>query len=1096
MATRLDERPEQDSNIKRRYDSGMGSYQQNQTGTKQQQLADAENKYGRSMSERKNPGISGPDTDSLSNQEAAREAEKNPGIYQQGFTNNTTPASSRKARKKRIYQMLNKSGGRKLVLSGSGVSIAGLLIWLFMTFTGLKAEMFIQNIMREAGKVPGYALEQKLEYMVTRFLATRVLLMANGSTLSDDELLFCKSASISCSLFKTYTTKYIEDKFDLKLVKISDGVEVQITPAGQQRLGGNARSWTYTTTVLDLDIDGSDITNVTNEIRRNSEIKRYIKATVDEKMQNRNVMLRFLAKKVLMRKYGIRTFSGSERREDLANRWGDWKTGKKSQLIMNTAGRVSDRAGLYIACLTANPSVCAESLRRLDPASTDLDALKKAYDDAPPGSEEKEEAKKRYERALKLNQTAEKVLSEANRETLQAHLEANGTDPRISKYIGRTLATKIIPAAGIVTGLDLIFSSAEALDNGALTEIRKDIQEQSYVPMAYGEGEGIVVNTEKMKASGLDAASGVENDFDIDTYGYSIEGLLKDVERSPLAVAENGMSLSSVNSVSAAGETGFSTVCETSDGIKVVVLPLGELVCPGMRIIQTADAFMDNPAFEAVVAVAPAWNNTLGVLVGFFNQSIEALMGLIPGLTELMAKITGPPMEWLFSNIFDGPLLGYDIEIPMNNYVALSGGIRTGYMEMMSNGVDEDGSALGGGGQWLPEEELAKISDYYEEKEREEAASRPVMARLFDINVRGSLAQQVAFALPTTTTSAMRSFFSIPSLVGNFASSPSSYAATHYASNMKLNPFHMAPYGYTKTADIEKPSEEITEETCADSATAREDSLEYVEEVGVSVYLETDPCALEKMGVGILLKDAGVNDDKYSLQEPGYEEDGGSSGGTTDAAGWTVDEINSDSDHIKCADGTRAIDMSKLGSDASAYRAGKPIKVQLCAMDGYPSSSEESNPGSRHYIDGADPDLNDGKYGSTLVSSIVSARVLGMLQAMEKDLGTMQYPVAQSSFRTMSHQVQLFNDICGGRKCDAVATPGYSNHQTGYAIDFNMGSGNSNGISGCVNVGGVCTPPGDKTVYNWLVKNASTYCYKQYVKEYWHWDADASKDCT
>ncbi|MFO0566211.1 MAG: thrombospondin type 3 repeat-containing protein [Polyangiaceae bacterium] len=75
-----------------------------------------------------------------------------------------------------------------------------------------------------------------------------------------------------------------------------------------------------------------------------------------------------------------------------------------------------------------------------------------------------------------------------------------------------------------------------------------------------------------------------------------------------------------------------------------------------------------------------------------------------------------------------------------------------------------------------------------------------------------------------------------------------------------------------------------------------------------------------------------------------------------------------------------------------------------------------------------------------------------------------------SGFRTMEQQKYLYAcyTSCSCNSCNLAAKPGYSNHQSGHALDLNTSS------------------PG---VYSWLSKHAGSYGFKRTVpSEDWHWE--------
>lgn len=75
-----------------------------------------------------------------------------------------------------------------------------------------------------------------------------------------------------------------------------------------------------------------------------------------------------------------------------------------------------------------------------------------------------------------------------------------------------------------------------------------------------------------------------------------------------------------------------------------------------------------------------------------------------------------------------------------------------------------------------------------------------------------------------------------------------------------------------------------------------------------------------------------------------------------------------------------------------------------------------------------------------------------------------------SGFRTMSEQQYLYHcyTSCSCNSCNLAAKPGYSNHQSGHALDLNTGA---------------------HGVYNWLANHAAHYGFKRTVpSEPWHWE--------
>lgn len=74
-----------------------------------------------------------------------------------------------------------------------------------------------------------------------------------------------------------------------------------------------------------------------------------------------------------------------------------------------------------------------------------------------------------------------------------------------------------------------------------------------------------------------------------------------------------------------------------------------------------------------------------------------------------------------------------------------------------------------------------------------------------------------------------------------------------------------------------------------------------------------------------------------------------------------------------------------------------------------------------------------------------------------------------SAFRSMTEQTDLYNRYLAGMG-NLAAAPGFSNHQSGIAVDINTG-GEGTAIS------------------NWLDANAASFGFKRTVSsEPWHWE--------
>jgi hypothetical protein len=154
------------------------------------------------------------------------------------------------------------------------------------------------------------------------------------------------------------------------------------------------------------------------------------------------------------------------------------------------------------------------------------------------------------------------------------------------------------------------------------------------------------------------------------------------------------------------------------------------------------------------------------------------------------------------------------------------------------------------------------------------------------------------------------------------------------------------------------------------------------------------------------------------------------------------------------------------------YTNGSKLSIRLCALPNLPSSGATSTPNSGFYIEGANQ------------HAIVNSRVSGAFYSLVEAAKTSGINLtSNSSFRSMAQQESLW---ASNPNPTFVAKPGYSNHQLGIAIDFDI-PGSTTSSSSCVTINGICTPPNDQSGhYAWLTANAPSFGIHQYKNEFWH----------
>jgi endonuclease/exonuclease/phosphatase family metal-dependent hydrolase len=716
---------------------------------------------------------------------------------------------------------------KKWLASIGFTGFVGLAIAVFMALIPLKLEMFIQNITQAASAVPGHAIEERTEYIITRALATRLLVKANGEI--DGKLAFCGKGGIACSLWLTYTSDYFEKKL---------GITFEVDGRGRAKLGGKAQSW-------DIRAKSDDsVDEIIHTITSHKAMKAYIKSDIKNNNKSKNIITRYIGRKILMKKYGVRNFNGPKKLEDTRNAYLNAKSRLKANIISNTLGKVSPRVATYLTCLQGG-TTCAEVLRKgFIAGGVDLDMEDPGEKPENPTDEEK----KNYDRD-KAKYDAATAANDAIRSAEMGELPSSGDGTEVKKFISKKIVTIIGGGVAGVGVLDLIFSAIGAIDDGALEEVWYDIARQTYVGFAY---EDIIVMNEKMKAGDMDMA----------TLQAATE-LFEGAEQSPLQQSENG----SLNT----STTSIKRTCSTGDDEEVKTLDPGELVCPDRKVVRKyGESFKNETWWETLSVAAKGWNNTVGAAIDLLGDGVGAVLNAIPGFSEF-AKIIGKPlasaMEWITQLMFDPPSLGYDSSgKPMgaSNYDALSGGIRVAQNDTMLEGVDVDGSAGGGGGRLLTNQEIATITNNYINDEQDIIAANSPVPAFINPYFKGSLTQQLALMMPSRTSSLLST---TPSrLLGILTPKLATVSAS---TKIAVNPFGLPIYGYTASDGVfDANPDKYTEESCATSAEKREDSFTHSKKIGISVYTKTDPCALEKMVVGAELVGNGVYDDKYSLKDP------------------------------------------------------------------------------------------------------------------------------------------------------------------------------------------------------------------------------------
>ena len=124
----------------------------------------------------------------------------------------------------------------KMAKNSKGIiAIVGIFISVLAAFSSLlplKLNSLLDNIDQQLESVAQYSVEERLEYITTRWITQRVMKTAYPG---DDNIVFCKGGGIICSLTSTKYSAWFEQMLDATFEK--DGINVRVTIDAHGRSG-------------------------------------------------------------------------------------------------------------------------------------------------------------------------------------------------------------------------------------------------------------------------------------------------------------------------------------------------------------------------------------------------------------------------------------------------------------------------------------------------------------------------------------------------------------------------------------------------------------------------------------------------------------------------------------------------------------------------------------------------------------------------------------------------------------------------------------------------------------------------------------------
>ena len=792
-------------------------------------------------------------SDSLNNQESAA---GNSGFYEPSVDKNRDKLKS-------TIKMAKNSKG---IIAIVGIFISVLAA--FFSLLPLKLNSLLDNIDQQLESVAQYSVEERLEYITTRWITQRVMKTAYPG---DDNIVFCKGGGIICSLTSTKYSAWFEQMLDATFEKDGINVRVTIDAHGRSGLGGKASHFTVQVGSKNPD---SILKGVEKEIGH-KEMRKRIKRQV-RRVHGRNFLMRFISKRILYNKYGVKSFNIIP--EKTARKWADFKAKIKSDFNSRALAKISPKFAGYLSCISGRDAIgCRETIEKIgNNIDNDLEKKKKALDENPNDSK----AKRDYDVAkIKQQRFGDMKLS----------IDGN-SDSTISKIISKGVVKKVTAGVAVIAAIDTIAGLVGAVDSGVLEMIGRVQVAQTYASFAYDEGISPVVVNDMMKAGDLK---------DI-RYLELATSLFDGAESSPLyseiqtgGFASSILPILSGNKVSASG--GIRTKCTVDGKEKVITLEPGELVCPEKKIVQDYTAFTKYPAWSVLAAIANFWNNYfIGVVIDELSDlsslivtPIVDMLRSTPGIKqvfEISENLIGDAVQWAFSYIFRIPDVGIDAP-GNNNYEGLVGAQMVATADSLEHGKTSAGSGIGG--KLLSDDELAMIATKKAQEEEEYFKEQPLLAKLFDFKLKNSVANQILAIMPIGKKSTVNFFAKTPALIlSPLLSNQRVSAATNHLSVMKS--MGIPWYGHTDPAVLKADPNSYDATTCKAYEDARNASFGRDRSTGyiVPVYKLADPCALEEVVAGILAERAGDTESKYYIKEAGVGGGGSNSSVSTgDAVG-------------------------------------------------------------------------------------------------------------------------------------------------------------------------------------------------------------------
>jgi len=970
---------------------------------------------------------------------------------------------------------------RIFLLGGSVTAIIIIAIVIFLSILPFKIMHIMNNLQSHFFSTSENAVQKETNALFSTYVRKYVMpALKNCPTNIDRTCNPITQGSLVSQLFKGWRNARLEEKLasppyniEFRYNKISNHYYLRMSGLSNDGidLGTDKSGFINSQLSLDSYLDKLNDPNNNSQFKRvsRSQLRAALNDALDKQTSRKNVMYRFKVGRMLEKKYGFkRCIFACDTRDNFA----DWKDNKLRAAKLIMAERVlkprSEALYLVLGCILTDSPACDPSHRTV-------------VGDGPNGEPdtpiEKDLAAALDRLSLEETGKYADVLAHSSGilEDGYAKYIAKQIAGRITSAVGgdtakveaaQAVTADVVPVFGWINAASHIVKQAESIEKlkayayvtNASAMVAVYSTYRTYTDeMKTGHIDGGLVGsmTDALGPGGSDSTGGIASAEQTPLYGYLIGG---DVNSS-------GGAVSSLlgNRALAAGSTP-AYLCNNGKPV-----PAGKLICPeevlggaDIPIVRYAKDFLD--ALGPIQTLADYWNNSVGLVLQKIIKTLAYITDPLLKLTHI-ADLVNAAFSPILKIITD-----YLIPNPFSD--SMSGG-RT--FNLAAGGADQTNSDFSQnvlGGRKLTQQQAAAILAEQNQQELQSYKNQPLLARITDTDSNYSVVSKLAMAMPDSAKSAGSSItaalFTNPFAKISSIFSPVFSLGHAQAASTFPDPFGISQYGYPSDdpslASANQDPEAYWTQNCSSDGTTLDwnvgDNAKWINtatvdpDTGLPEDDTTDPCLLIEASVG----SSGAIFDPSLLTA---DDLGGNTAATAPSTspGTTVDtaQLFTDSTSVACAAGTNDLGIQ------DGYHDGQLVKIRVCAVPNLPSTSEESNGGFG--ITGAN--------GKAIVNSRVSGSVLAMVKAAAKDGVTL---TASSSFRTMAHQQALCaaNAACSSGDYTFVAKPGTSNHQMGLAIDFSGLPATPGPIAG-------------SEIWTWLSQNASSFGYKNYPAEAWHW---------